>query len=576
MFKASLRSHLTLWFAGLSLLTLMSVGFYVGHIATGQIKQASGNALLSTAKSAAELLGAQLRERQLEVDVLSRAPLLKRGNLDDPDILTSMQLRTQSRAEYAWMGVADADGRVRQAVNGLLVNQSVKERPWFQAGLRGDYTGDPHEAVLLAKLLPGSPGGEPLRFIDFAAPIRNAQGQVVGVLGAHAHWSWVTKIVDAAVLQKDRMPQVEALIVDHDGKVLYPELLAGEQLPNLPGTAQNPGIAPGWSVGNGYLTSAVAVPTPTSAGLAWYIAVRQPLDIALQPARILFYKLLVLGVIAAAVFGLVAYYLALYLSRPIEQLARAAKQVQEQHPDVAFPVDHSVREIAQLVQSIQGMTQSLLGKERELQEANASLEATVAQRTAALTLANAELLKLATHDALTGVFNRRRFDEKLAECSLLFQRTGRTFALLFIDVDHFKRINDTHGHAIGDDVLEQLARLIQGNTRGTDFVARYGGEEFAVLLPEIEEPDSPEIVAENIRAAIAETPFAVVGQVTVSIGIGLAASADSNTSMLIKRADQQLYEAKGSGRNRVAWSVTAPGSLQPDPATASALHSRRQ
>ncbi|RON57861.1 sensor domain-containing diguanylate cyclase [Pseudomonas frederiksbergensis] len=550
MFKASLRSHLTLWFAGLSLLTLMSVGFYVGHIATEQMKQASGNALLSTAKSAAELLGAQLRERQLEVSLLSRAPLFKRGNLDDPDILTSMELRTQSRAEYAWMGVADADGRVRQAVNGLLVNQSVKERPWFQAGLRSDYTGDPHEAVLLAKLLPGNPGGEPLRFIDFAAPIRNTKGEVVGVLGAHAHWSWVTRIVDAAVLQKGT-PDVEALIVDHDGKVLYPEQLAGEQLPNLPGTSQKPGAGPGWSVGHGYLTSAVAVPTPSSAGLTWYIAVRQPLDIALQPARILFYKLLALGVLAAVIFGLVAYYLALYLSRPIEQLARAAKQVREQQPDVVFPVHHSVREIAQLVQSIQGMTQSLLGKERELQDANASLEATVAQRTAALTQANADLLKLAIHDGLTGVFNRRRFDEKLAECSLLFQRTGRPFALLFIDVDHFKRINDTYGHAIGDEVLKHLARLIQGSTRATDFVARYGGEEFAVLLPEIEEPESPDVVAEKVRAAIAGASFATVGRVTVSIGVGLAELSDSNTSALIKRADQQLYQAKGAGRNRV-------------------------
>ncbi|MET0848157.1 MAG: diguanylate cyclase [Pseudomonas sp.] len=552
MIKASLRSHLTLWFAGLSLLTLLSVGFYVGHIATEQMKQASGNALLSTARSAAELLGAQLHERQLEVSMLSRAPLFKRGDLDDPDILASMELRSQSRAEYAWMGVADADGRVRQAVNGLLVNQSVKERPWFQAGMRGAYTGDPHEAVLLAKLLPGTTNGEPLRFIDFAAPIRNAEGQVVGVLGAHAHWSWVTRIVDAVVLRKDMAPDVEALIVDHDGKVLYPESLMGQRVPNMPQARENHSDTSGWSVANDYLTSVVAVPTPASTDLTWYIAVRQPLDIALQPARILFYKLLVLGVLAAIVFALVAYYLALYLSRPIEQLAKSAKEVQNQQPGVTFPRDHSVREIAQLGQSLQGMTQSLLGKERELQEANASLEATVAQRTAALTRANADLLKLATHDALTGVYNRRRFDEKLDECNLLFQRTGRPFALLFIDADHFKQINDTHGHAIGDEVLQQLARLIQDTTRATDFVARYGGEEFAVLLPEIEEPESPEIVAEKIRAAIAEANFASAGRVTVSIGIGLAESSDSNTTALIKRADQQLYQAKWSGRNRVS------------------------
>ena len=546
MLKASLRSHLTLWFAGLSLLTLLSVGFYVGHIATEQMKQASGNALLNTARSAASLLGEQLRERQLEVYLLSRAPHLERGDLDNPAILKSMQLRTQARAEYAWMGVTDAEGKVHQAVNGLLVGQSVQQRPWFQAGLRGEYTGDPHEAVLLAKMLPGLPNGEPLRFIDFAAPIRNADGQVIGVLGAHAHWSWVTRIVESAAFShKNSTPDIEALIIDHDGKVLYPEALMGQQLAT-DATAQ------GWTAGNGFLTSVVNVPTPSSTALSWPIAVRQPLETALQPARLLLYKLLILGVVAAVLFGLVAYYLALYLSRPIEQLAHSARQVQNKQPGAQFPLQHPVREIAQLGQSIDAMTQSLLNKERELQEANASLEATVAQRTAALTQANAELLSLATHDSLTGVYNRRRFDEKLTEYTLLFRRTGRPFSLLLIDADHFKRINDTHGHAVGDDVLQQLAQLIQSSLRTTDFVARYGGEEFAVLLPEIAQPDTPEVVAEKIRAAVAEAEFPVVGNVTVSIGVGLADPADNNHSALIKRADQQLYQAKAAGRNQVA------------------------
>ncbi|MBX9405740.1 diguanylate cyclase [Pseudomonas baetica] len=547
MLKASLRSHLTLWFAGLSLLTLLSVGFYVGHIATEQMKQASGNALLNTARSAATSLGEQLRERQLEVYMLSRAPHLERGNLDNPAILKSMQLRTQARTEYAWMGVTDAEGRVHQAVNGLLVGQSVQQRPWFQAGLRGQYTGDPHEAVLLAKLLPGLPNGEPLRFIDFAAPIRNAEGQVIGVLGAHAHWSWVTRIVESAAFShKNASPDIEALIIDYDGKVLYPEALMGQQL------ATNDSKSSGWSVGNGYLTSMVTVPTPPSTALSWSIALRQPLETALQPARLLLYKLLILGVFAAVIFGVVAYYLALYLSRPIEQLARSAKQVQDNQRGAHFPLQHPVREIAQLGQSIEAMTQSLLGKERELQEANATLEATVAQRTADLMQANAELLNLATHDALTGVFNRRRFDEKLTEYSLLSRRTGRPFALLLIDADHFKRVNDTHGHAVGDEVLQQLAQLIQTSLRTTDFVARYGGEEFAVLLPEISMPDTPERVAEKIRAAVAEADFATAGQVTVSVGVGLADPADNSPGNLIKRADQQLYQAKAAGRNQVA------------------------
>lgn len=547
MIKTSLRSHLTLWFAGLSLLTLLSVGFYVGHIATGQVRQASGNALLGAARSTAALLAMQLRERQLEVSLLSKAPLMRLGNLDAPDILILMELRSQSRAEYAWMGVADTQGRVHQAVNGLLVNQSVQQRPWFQAGMRGEYTGDPHEAVLLAKLMPGSPSGEPLRFIDFAAPIRNAQGETIGVLGAHAHWSWVTHIVESATQQKDAVPDLQALIIDGDGKVLYPEALAGQQIP--PTHLNSPS---GWTSGNGYVTASVAVPSPSNAQLSWYIVLRQPLDIALQPARELLYKLLILGVLAAVVFGLVAYYLASTLSRPIERLAKSAKQVQDQQPGAVFPQEHAVLEIAQLGRSLAGMTQSLLSKERELQEANASLEATVAQRTADLTQANAELLRLATHDALTGVYNRRRFDEKLAENSLLFQRTGRTFALLLIDADYFKRINDTYGHAIGDEVLAHLASVIEKTTRATDFVARYGGEEFAVLLPEVDEPDSPEVVAEKIRAAVAAAVFPTVGQMTVSIGIGVAEPADRDSLALLKRADLRLYEAKAAGRNKVA------------------------
>ena len=547
MIKASLRTHLTLWFTGLSLLTLLSVGVYVGHIATEQMKQASGNALLNTARSTAALLAVQLRERQLEVSLLSKAPIMRKGNLDAPDILTLMELRTQSRAEYAWMGIADAEGHVRQAVNGLLVNQSVSQRPWFQAGLHGEYTGDPHEAVLLAKLLPNSASGEPLRFIDFAAPIRNAQGETIGVLGAHAHWRWVTQIVDSAVMQKDAIPNIEALIVDFDGKVLYPESLSGEQMPQGKLITHS-----GWWAGNGYVTASVAVPSPSNANMTWYIMVRQPLDVALQPARTLLYKLLMLGVLAAVAFVLAAYYLASSLSRPIERLAKSARLVQEQQPGAAFPQEHSVLEIAQLGRSLTSMTQSLLAKERQLQEANTSLEATVAQRTADLTQANADLLNLATHDALTGVYNRRRFDEKLAENSLLFQRTGRTFALLLIDADYFKRVNDTYGHAVGDEVLCQLAALIESNTRATDFVARYGGEEFAVLLPEVEEPDSPDVVAEKIRAAVAAAKFATVGHVTVSIGVSIAEPTDRDSSALLKRADMQLYQAKGAGRNRVA------------------------
>ena len=370
------------------------------------------------------------------------------------------------------------------------------------------------------------------------------------MLGAHAHWSWVTAIVESAVWRASTSPDMQVLIVDQDGLILYPERLAGQQQ-TLPRNTANEAT---WSVDEEYLSSVAPVPMPPDSGLSWSIMVRQPLETALRPAHHLLYELLGLGVLAALLFTAVAYYLARSLSKPIEQLARTARQVQTQRTGISFPLRHPVREISQLGHSLQGMTDSLLGKERELQEANASLEATVAQRTAALTQANAELLQLATHDALTGVYNRRCLDEKLEECSQFFRRTNRGFALLLIDADHFKSINDTYGHATGDDVLIRLAQLLQLNTRATDFVARYGGEEFAVVLPYSDDDQGPREVAQKIRAGIAAATFDVVGKVTVSIGGAMAQAADSDAATVIERADRQLYQAKQAGRNRVAFS----------------------
>ncbi|MDP2769618.1 MAG: hypothetical protein Q8O81_07260 [Giesbergeria sp.] len=107
----------------------------------------------------------------------------------------SLEQRRGLREEYAWIGVTDPQGTVVQAVDGILQGQSVAQRPWFIEGQTGVYTGDVHNAVLLEKLLPPQPLSEPLRFIDIAAPIRNPDGALVGVVGAHIHWRWVTQTV---------------------------------------------------------------------------------------------------------------------------------------------------------------------------------------------------------------------------------------------------------------------------------------------------------------------------------------------------------------------------------------------
>lgn len=545
------RARLALCFGGLSLLVLLSVGLYIGRMATQQIGEAAGEQVDSAARAAAELLATNLRERELEIVLLSQAPHFTRGDIRNPELLDSLKRRQLLRSEFAWLGVVDVDGNVVQAIDGLLDGKSVAKRGWFTAAKSDVYVGDVHEAVLLAKLLPAQASGEPLRFIDFAAPIHDRQGQLIGVLGTHAHWNWVTQVVQAVLDRRQMSAEAEILIVAKDGTLLYPQALVGQaKLPE--GLKAGSGAAiVRWGDGLDYLSSKVPVSVGTQHSLGWHIVVREAVDVALAPAHELRRQLLALGLIAALLATLVALWLARSISRPIEQLARTARRIERREGEPDYPADASLREISQLSQSMRSMTSSLLTHERELEALNQTLEQQVQQRTEALASANQELERLATRDALTGANNRRSFDERLKQCFETGKRTGRGFSLLMLDADHFKRVNDTHGHMVGDQVLQQLAQLFAANTRAIDFVARYGGEEFAVLLPESPQFAEAAATGEKIRSAVDAAEFPVVGHITTSVGVSCWSPADSRALDIVQRADKALYAAKAAGRNQV-------------------------
>lgn len=165
-----------------------------------------------------------------------------------------------------------------------------------------------------------------------------------------------------------------------------------------------------------------------------------------------------------------------------------------------------------------------------------------------------QTLQLAVVDDLTGLYNRRYFDRHLNMLLSKAQEQERSMALMMVDLDHFKSVNDTYGHDVGDMVLREFSERLQRNIRGVDLACRYGGEEFVVLMPDTDIVLAKR-VAERVRAAVADELFPVAEnrglEVTVSLGLATNAGWDETPETLLKKADNALYSAKHAGRNQV-------------------------
>jgi diguanylate cyclase (GGDEF)-like protein len=176
-----------------------------------------------------------------------------------------------------------------------------------------------------------------------------------------------------------------------------------------------------------------------------------------------------------------------------------------------------------------------------------------------------QVQRLATIDGLTGLFNRNQFFAEASKQSRITQRYGRPFAVIMMDVDHFKRINDSYGHPVGDEVIRVVAERLRATARDSDVLGRYGGEEFALVAPET--GASATMLAERLRAVVCAAPIPTVAgplDVTMSVGMAHVDGGQHDLNQLLARADAALYGAKQSGRNRV---VVAPvDTATPEPA----------
>ncbi|MCQ2123694.1 MAG: diguanylate cyclase [Fibrobacter sp.] len=263
-------------------------------------------------------------------------------------------------------------------------------------------------------------------------------------------------------------------------------------------------------------------------------------------------SLLILAVAIFFIFGLAAWMFFM-LGLPLNKLTNHIRKISDGNMDVEqIHVGHRKDEIGTLSQAFNLMHSTILRQLKELEAHRNMLEQEVRDRTKELELANKKLDLISRTDELTGLPNRRDMNETIANEIGRSQRTHKPFCFIFIDIDHFKAINDTYGHACGDVVLKSVAQTVRGLLRKYDVFARYGGEEFLTLLPETD-LDGATIVAERFRKKI-ERMTVHYGDYTINVTVTLGvAKFDERlgADRSIQQADKALYQGKEGGRNQV-------------------------
>eukprot|EP01037_Dinobryon_pediforme_P006757 gene6757-6830_t len=380
------RSRLTLLFGGTAVVAGLAIGLVADQVLTRHLTELSGQSLVSASQPIALALAQGMQEREREIALLSYLPMLTRDDGYAPQLQAHLEQIRQSYPFYSWIGVTDVQGVVQVSTGNLLEGQNVSQRPWFSAGQQGPYVGDAHDAVLLDKLLraPGSP--VPLRFMDYASPVRGQDSVLKGVVSAHVNWAWVQDIIRRATPQSPMTGGLEVLLVNKDGVINTAGAVEQPRaaLPILPSQGTFQVMSWGDDPKETYLTAVVPVRAQTVTDLGWMLVTRQPLEMALAPINRLHTLLaLLLGLMAALLVAL-AYWAARRFSQPVERLAEAARQVQASGQVAALDFEMDTVEFQHLRSALQNMTQGLIDGKAALEQANAELEHRVIERTRAL------------------------------------------------------------------------------------------------------------------------------------------------------------------------------------------------
>ncbi|MCD2519672.1 sensor domain-containing diguanylate cyclase [Massilia sp. G4R7] len=553
--KLRLSSLMTLAVCATVALTVGLQLALVNHFAVRQSREEAQLRLQQLSWQMRDSLNRVVDKAAGDARLLTELPSVRHARNPDTarQVLESLQ---RTFPDYAWIGIAEANGTVSAATGRMLEGADVSTRPWFTAGMRGVHASDYHPAVLLEKILPRKP--DPWRFVDVSAPLLDGQGKPAGVLGLHLSWEWTRNHAKKLLTPALREYGAEILVVRDDGTVMLgPDSMVERKIDTASLRLARKGMTGSmrevWPDGRAYLTGYSQTGDMLDpSSLRWSVLVRQTEDRAMEGAVDLQHRMLAWSALLALLLAGAAALLARRLTRPMAALRRAIERVTEAHEAgrEAPPIPHvdGFQEAAILSSAMRDLVRSETAHRAALLAMNERLEAAVAERTA-------ELQALLLRDVLTGLPNRRALLETLPEAMSRARRVGRPCALLFLDMDGFKTVNDNHGHEEGDELLRQFGERLSQGVRKTDMVARLAGDEFVVVLEMLADAVHAEDTARKLLARLKD-PFVLrTTSVTVGASIGIALHKPDEAPDLdawLARADHAMYAVKRTGKNGVA------------------------
>jgi diguanylate cyclase (GGDEF)-like protein len=503
---------------------------------------------------------AWLASAQSDVEARAGAPALR-------SVVSSLRSGSDGAETRKALDLA-ASGDPLEALRGLvLVHPSgATAATWGDSDALSKLPSDPlHE--LGAEVEPDlqsvrTASGEP--FLLASAPVRAGDGSVVAVLVAVLG----TEELGLLLAGEGEETHTEITLVGADGRAVASNRLTGGARCSV---GQAPSVGSDAECEGSGTWSELGLPPPPPAGqsvsdyqkldgervigaarelaeLGWIVLAEEPFDQAFRPVLSVVTRIFITDLVIVLLISVLAYKITAAIVQPIEALSDGARRISGGELDLEIADTRGNDEIGLLTRTFNDMT-------RQLRKNQSEIDAAIQQLTTQkheLERANEQLAQLSITDGLTKLHNHRFFQDHLTREIKRVQRGGEPLAMLLVDIDDFKRLNDRLGHAAGDELLARIARIMDESMRESDLLARYGGEEFVVLAGNTDLTGAATL-GEKVRQAVAEKSFLLdetmrLEKVTVSVGV---AQYKGDRKAFFQAADRALYRAKAQGKNCV-------------------------